>query len=45
MSLTNDILDESLIETNIDQFNYPLSFEFKIGTLSNDFIVKDICSY
>lgn len=41
MSLTNDLLDDSLAETKIDEFNYPLSFEFKIGTLANDFIVKD----
>ena len=41
MSITNDLLDDNLVETKIDEFNYPLSFEFKIGTLANDFIVKD----
>lgn len=38
---SNELLDDNLLETNIAQFNYPLSFEFKIGTISNDFIVKD----
>lgn len=42
MESKNEILDEDFIETNIDKFNYPLSFEFKIGTISNDFIVKDV---
>ena len=41
MNSINELLDDSLVETNIDQFNYPLTFEFKIGTISNDFIVKD----
>lgn len=41
MSITNDLLDESFIETKINDYNYPLTFEFKIGTLANDFIVKD----
>ena len=42
MSLSNDLLDDSFIETKIEDYNYPLTFEFKIGTLANDFIVKDV---
>lgn len=41
MTQSPNLLDDNLVETNINQFNYPLSFEFKIGTISNDFIVKD----
>lgn len=41
MSKINNLLDDNLVEANIDEFDYPLSFEFKIGTISNDFIVKD----
>lgn len=41
MAHSTDLLDDSIVETNINQFNYPLSFEFKIGTISNDFTVKD----
>lgn len=42
MTLNNDLLD-SEIKTNADvkDFDYPLQFEFKIGTLANDFIAKD----
>ena len=41
MSLDHTLLDDSTSDTNIKQFNYPLSFEFKIGTFSNDFTVKE----
>lgn len=39
-TIDNDILDQAT-ETTMKDFNYPLQFEFKIGTLSNDFIAKD----
>ncbi len=41
MSLDTTLLDDSTIETNIKEFSFPLSFEFKIGTFSNDFIVRE----
>jgi hypothetical protein len=44
MSLSNEILDNKgtvVNTTKISEYNYPLQFEFKIGTLSNDFIAKD----
>lgn len=38
----DQILDNLTVDTsNIKEFNYPLSFEFKLGTLANDFIAKD----
>ena len=41
--MENEILDNiSLQETvNSQEYNYPLSFEFKIGTLANDFTARD----
>ncbi|MFT5822693.1 MAG: hypothetical protein ACI8ZM_003949 [Crocinitomix sp.] len=44
MSLSDEILDNKgtvVNTTKISEYNYPLKFEFKIGTLSNDFIAKD----
>lgn len=44
MSLSDEILDTRgtvANEVSIGQFQYPLMFEFKIGTLSNDFVAKD----
>lgn len=44
MSLSDEILDNKgtvVNTTKISDYNYPLQFEFKIGTLSNDFIAKD----
>jgi hypothetical protein len=44
MSLNEDILDEALLNAatpKAKDLNFPLSLEFKIGTLSNDFIAKD----
>ena len=36
------LLDNAVIaNANFKEFNYPLTFEFKLGTLSNDFIAKD----
>lgn len=38
----NELLDEVAMETpTIQDFAYPLHFEFKIGTMANDFIAKD----
>lgn len=43
METTNDqLLDNFKAETtDFKQLNFPLEFEFKIGTLANDFIAKD----
>lgn len=43
METTNDqLLDNFVAETkDFKQLNFPLDFEFKIGTLANDFIAKD----
>ncbi len=44
MSISDEILDNKgtvVNTTKISDYNYPLRFEFKIGTLSNDFIAKD----
>lgn len=42
MSINDETLDDLLTnETSISDYQFPLKFEFKIGTLSNDFIVKD----
>jgi len=44
MSLSDEILDNKgtvVNTTKISDYDYPLQFEFKIGTLSNDFIAKD----
>ena len=44
MSLSDEILDNKGTLVNkpkISDFEYPLQFEFKIGTLSNDFIARD----
>ena len=44
MSITDEILDNKgtvVNTTKISEYNYPLQFEFKIGTMSNDFIAKD----
>lgn len=38
----DQLLDNAVIaNANFKEFNYPLTFEFKLGTLSNDFIAKD----
>jgi hypothetical protein len=38
----NDLLDEVAVSSaTIKDFAYPLNFEFKIGTMANDFIAKD----
>ena len=44
MSLSDELLDNqgtAVNTTKIKDFQYPLEFEFKIGTLSNDFTAKD----
>lgn len=43
MSEDNDILDSVATETTsmTGDFNYPLEFTFKIGTMANDFVAKD----
>ena len=42
MSKENDVLDSVAVSTpEFKDFNYPIMFEFKIGTLANDFIAKD----
>ena len=44
MPISDEILDNKGSVVNniaIGEFEYPLIFEFKIGTLSNDFIAKD----
>ena len=38
----DELLDQQTVQApTITDFNYPLRFEFKIGTLANDFIAKD----
>jgi uncharacterized protein YxjI len=38
----NDIIDRvAIIKPDFKNFDYPIMFEFKIGTLANDFIAKD----
>ena len=43
MSLESKVIDDISFSTNTDfrEFNFPLTFEFKIGTLANDFTAKD----
>lgn len=44
MSLSDELLDNQgtvVNKTKISDYQYPLQFEFKIGTLSNDFTAKD----
>lgn len=42
MSIEDELLDTvSEATTQIAEYNYPLKFEFKIGTLANDFTVRD----
>ncbi|MEX1001243.1 MAG: LURP-one-related family protein [Crocinitomicaceae bacterium] len=41
MSHTEEILDTTVNTTQISEYQYPLQFKFKIGTLSNDFIATD----
>lgn len=42
MTLDNDILDGNVKSNEqIKDYDYPIQFEFKIGTLANDFIAKD----
>lgn len=44
MSEISEVLDNvSFVneESVLKEFNYPLSFEFKIGTIYNDFVAKD----
>ena len=42
MSEEVDVIDRVAVETpKYKDFNYPIQFEFKIGTLANDFTAKD----
>lgn len=42
MSQETTLLDDTLVKTpDFKDFSYPLSFQFKIGTLANDFVAKD----
>ncbi|MEO9532583.1 MAG: hypothetical protein ABJG68_16270 [Crocinitomicaceae bacterium] len=42
MSLDDELLDSvEEVATQIAEYNYPLNFQFKIGTLANDFTVTD----
>lgn len=44
MSLNDEILDTEVTNVSkptISEFQYPLEFTFKIGTMSNDFVAKD----
>lgn len=44
MSTQNEVLDDINFSNNVKnfkEFNFPLNFEFKIGTMANDFVVKD----
>ena len=43
MSTQNDLLDDVAIESSSmkEDFNYPLTFKFKIGTMANDFTALD----
>lgn len=40
MNEENEVID-SVIKQDFKEFNYPIVFEFKIGTLANDFTAKD----
>ena len=43
MSLQEEVLDTNVqVKTSFQELNFPISFEFKIGTLANDFIAKDL---
>lgn len=42
MSMEDEILDNIKSSTPPENINYPLSFEFKITSLANDFSVKDV---
>lgn len=43
MSTENDLLDDVAVESTSlkEDFNYPLTFRFKIGTMANDFTALD----
>jgi len=43
MTEETQILDSNFVNTTVDfkEFAFPISFEFKIGTLANDFVAKD----
>lgn len=41
MSQREEILDSTQTVTGISEYQYPLQFKFKIGTLSNDFSATD----
>jgi len=38
----NEILDDiRLTDKGFENYSYPVNFEFKVGTLANDFVAKD----
>ena len=42
MNEKNEVIDRIAVNTpDFKDFNYPIAFEFKIGTLANDFTAKD----
>ena len=42
MSLQDELLDTNIQDkTTFKELNFPINFEFKIGTLANDFTAKD----
>lgn len=42
MSVEHEVIDRIAVSTpEFKDFNYPITFEFKIGTLANDFIARD----
>ena len=42
MSLDESLLDKEVVQnTSMNEFSYPLDFEFKISSLANDFTIRD----
>jgi len=43
MSNDSALLDDTLIQSpDFKEFSFPITFEFKIGTLANDFVARDV---
>lgn len=40
--LQNELLDDQVkVNTDFKEFDFPITFEFKLGTMANDFVAKD----
>lgn len=40
--LQNELLDDQVkVKTDFKEFDFPITFQFKLGTMANDFVAKD----